>query len=144
MTNVIAGLIKLGSSSRYTNTPVSATENLIKNDEYWLEVGGRLNQQELDFLIRGLIYTGKLSGQGIGGSVTPVRWLFSLYANKYPKSEGVLCEWIVKNRINPYDPFGTIVFNTSKSLQEHNRRLEEKRSRAIENERLEMLRQGKQ
>jgi hypothetical protein len=72
-----------------------------------------LSKDELDGLIRGLVRC------GVGGSVSPAIPLFAFFARAYTHDEPSLTRWIVANRVNPYDPFGTVVCNDASSLEEH-------------------------
>jgi hypothetical protein len=79
-----------------------------------------LSKAELRALIVGLVkFDVAHEGRAYAGSATPIAGLYYKFAELYPDDEQALTEWIVKNRANDYDPFGTIVCNDVLSLGMH-------------------------
>ncbi len=83
----------------------------------WEELGHVLNQNELKYLIRGIIHF-SIAGGHSGGSVSPVIPLFRAYAERFPLHEPELCHWITENRKNDYEPFGTWDHGGARTLAE--------------------------
>jgi hypothetical protein len=44
-----------------------------------------------------------------GGSVSPVRWLYSQYKNSFEDINNSLYDWIVQNSENSYEPTGSAI-----------------------------------
>lgn len=81
-------------------------------------LGENLSEEDLNHLIRALIKYSQLAGPSkSGGSASPVIPIYSEYVEKFPGSEAELTSWIIRNRINDYDPFGTIVHNDCPSYK---------------------------
>lgn len=88
--------------------------------DFWIKKAKSLNSaNKLEELIKGILLFFNKNNLHTGGSVSPIRWLFEVYKDCYPQNEPVLCTWIVKNRNNQYEPFGTICSNNAKSWNEH-------------------------
>jgi len=70
-----------------------------------------LPKELLENLIRGFVLLGRVQGKGLHGSVSPVRWLFRGYKDRFPVTLDYIYffEWILKNTINPYEPFGDCI-----------------------------------
>ncbi len=120
----ISGFIKLGGlrHSRHENKRKILGELdglLLKfNLKDWEVLGLGLAQDELNNLIRGIIYFSMAGGHS-GGSVSPVIPLFRVYADRFPKQEPDLCYWITKNRKNDYEPFGTWNHGGARNMAEY-------------------------
>ena len=102
----------------------------------WEELGHVLNQNELKYLIRGIIHF-SIAGGHSGGSVSPVIPLFRAFAERFPLHEPELCHWITENRKNDYEPFGTWDHGNARTLAEyrsHQLWKQEDRSERIEAE----------
>lgn len=79
-----------------------------------------LSHLELTKLIRSLVkYTRKYGPSVSGGSASPVVFLYQQFCDLYPEDEPEMTAWIVDNRINNYEPFGTIIHCDSRSMIEH-------------------------
>ena len=86
-----------------------------------------LPRDELRALIVGLVkFDVAHAGKACGGSVTPVPSLYFKFVKDYPEEEPELTAWIVQNRYNPYDPFGTVLFNDCLNLSDHRARFDER------------------
>jgi hypothetical protein len=70
-----------------------------------------LPKELLESLIRGFVLLGRVQDKGLHGSVSPVRWLFRGYKDRFPVTLDYIYffEWILKNTINPYEPFGDCI-----------------------------------
>ena len=70
-----------------------------------------LPKELLESLIRGFVLLGRVQDKGLHGSVSPVRWLFRGYKDRFPVTLDYIYffEWILKNIINPYEPFGDCI-----------------------------------
>lgn len=87
------------------------------------ELGGLLTHVELRSLIRGLIrYSREAGPSKSGGSASPVIPIYEVFVEKYPDEEPELTAWIVENRVNEYEPFGTIVHDNARNLEAYHQR----------------------
>jgi len=107
----LRGLIRMGQR-RLTRVPVTLRDeeswnDLNEGDDSWIALANALTPDELEALIRGLILYGRKTGRCHQGPFSPVMWMFRRFAMNWPEREGELGGWIVANRVNPYDPFGT-------------------------------------
>lgn len=75
-----------------------------------------LTEPQLRDLIRGLVLHSQAGGFS-GGSVSPVVPLYRVYRERFPMHEPPLTAWIVENRINEYEPFGTVRHNDATSYE---------------------------
>lgn len=98
-------------------------------DEPWDNLGSSLSEVPLRRLVRGLVLYGELSRDR--GSVSPVINLCRAFARRFPQSEPELIEWVVANRVNDYEPFGSLVLNWHSSFSDRERGL---RLREVESE----------
>lgn len=94
-----------------------AWRRLMCGHEPWQELAPRLNEFELRNLIRGLVLFSRVTGWS-GGSVSPVIVLYRAYIERWPEREPALTGWIVDNRLNDYEPFGTICHGDARSQAE--------------------------
>jgi len=108
----------------------------------WDDLATRLSRDDLASLIRGLIHYNRASGPAaLGGSVSPVIRLYSAHTSRFPEDEPSLTGWIVANRVNPYEPFGTMTCNDAPTFAAHLARRSARRAKSSENELLEAARQ---
>jgi hypothetical protein len=84
----------------------------------WQTVGLALDEAALRNLIRGVILYSRC-GRKTGGSVSPVIDLYRIYAERFPTQEPLLTGWIVDNRTNEYEPFGSTISNNERTLSEY-------------------------
>ncbi len=80
---------------------------LVRGKEVWLKVAKVLSEDELRHLIQGLVLYSRARGRGIGGSASPVIFLYLTYIARFPNFEPELTAWVVDNRVNDYEPFGS-------------------------------------
>jgi len=106
----------------------------------WEQICDDLSEEELSSFIKGLIKYSIITGTSTGGSASPVILLYWRYVNRFPKSEPELTNWIVENRTNEYDPFGTLSHYNARSMAEY---IERREARRIEVERSEQYDQQK-
>lgn len=66
------------------------------------------------------------------GSTSPVGHLYDRYLQLYPEEDEAVTEWIMENRTNSYDPFGTSVANYARSSKEFNEARQVRRTIANE------------
>ena len=61
-------------------------------------------------LIRGLVLYSRALQRPLSGlrGMTPVVWLFRTLSRRFPDREAALGEWVVRNRIDPWEPFGFV------------------------------------
>lgn len=79
-----------------------------------------LSERELRQVLKGFIlFSRQYSPYGLAGSESPFPVFFKVYAKRFPEQEPELCAWVVDNRVNPYEPFGTQAHNHARSLKEH-------------------------
>lgn len=76
------------------------------SDFEWLDATSQMSQDLLESLIKNLIIMRKRNRLNTGGSVSPVRWLYSEYKNSFEDINNVLYDWIVQNSENSYEPTG--------------------------------------
>ena len=134
--SLLIELGRRGDSAAPAALELTAAELLSREGRLALSGMAReLSREHLEGLIRGLVLC------GVGGSVSAVIPLFKFFAKEYPQDEPSLTSWIVANRVNPYDPFGTVVYNDASSLKEHLAQRRARDARAAANERQEDDRQ---
>ena len=75
-----------------------------------------LSKEELCASIKGLVNLGVLTGRTYG-SVSAVNILYFSYIERFPEEDERITGWVLRHRINTYDPFGTIVDNDAKSYK---------------------------
>jgi hypothetical protein len=88
--------------------PQAAWSVLQRDPALWDAMAQELSEEQLRFLIRGLVHYSRARGPAaIGLSVSPVIRLFQSYSKRFPDDQFRLTRWIVVNRVNPYEPFGS-------------------------------------
>jgi hypothetical protein len=90
-----------------------------------------MSEPNLRNLIRGLVLYSRASKTSLGGSVSPVVSLYAGYIERFSEGEPALTGWVVDNRVNPYEPFGTISHRAARSQAEFFS-LAEKRAKAAQ------------
>ncbi len=124
--NIIDDLIEYGKSNTFnSDTLVNFSKQYrgkvapVMSPDYWLDIARSLHSAErLTFLIKGMLSFYNTNQIHTGGSVSPIRWLYQYVREAYSEHEPKICEWIVKNRNNKYEPFGSIYSNTALSWKE--------------------------
>lgn len=87
---------------------------------FWQASGQQCSEEDLRLLIRGMVLFSRLGHEhSLGGSVSPVIGLFHAYAFRFPEREPELASWVVRNRTNPYEPYGSTHCNEAPSLLLH-------------------------
>jgi hypothetical protein len=119
---IVDDLIRIGESGNAElpsslTDPEIARQRLLCGHDPWLTTGRRLPEPRLQALIRGLVLFSQASGWS-GGSVSPVIPLYAVYVWRFPLSEPSLTRWIVANRRNDYEPFGTTMHGNAERLSE--------------------------
>jgi hypothetical protein len=143
---VIDELVLLGRSGE-ERVPASlldedmAWDTLVCGNQPWLQVAQNCGPEDVADLIRGLILYCRASGRSIGGSVSPVIVLYRSLIERVPEWEPPLTRWIVDNRTNPYEPFGTLNDEGATTYGEYVERREARVQRARANEAAEVERQ---
>ena len=84
----------------------------------WKEAALKLDTKDLDRLIRGMVLFIRASFPSYYSSVSPVIVLYGCYIKRNPINEPELTRWIVANRVNPYEPFGTVMYPTATTYDE--------------------------
>lgn len=91
---------RLGDSGR-------VTRRLLCGNSPWRSLAGSLADEDLRDLIRGMVRYSRAIGSGIGGSVSPVIVLYRELVARSPEWEPEFTSWVVRHRMNPWEPFGT-------------------------------------
>lgn len=144
---VLTQLIEIGRTEHRASLPAVLGQpnvewSLPQRDRAsWMDVAVMMPEDQLRLLIRGLVVFSKLRGRALGGSVSPVIWLFHVYANRFPECEPNLTRWVVANRVNPNEPFGTCADNDASSWADYLARRAARAARRDANMRLEKARQ---
>jgi hypothetical protein len=117
---VVQELIELGRTGAPGIPPSlaereSASRILICGREPWQELASTRAEPDVRDLIKGLVMYSRTK-RLVGGSVSPVIDLYSVYRQRFPELEPLLTAWIVENRVNDYEPFGTTVHHSAKSF----------------------------
>jgi hypothetical protein len=142
----LSELIDLGANRTDAMPPQLADEEgALRNV---LDLSGRLlpaveclAPERLEHLIRGVVRYGQL-GRPTGGSVSPVIRLFAMYRACAAKADfDLLSAWIVKNRSNPYEPYGSAAYGSARTADEYDHQQKSRRARAQQNMAREQLRQ---
>ncbi len=77
------------------------------NGTLWPRVAKERTTEQIADLIRGLVLYCRASKRQIGMSVSPVIGLYRELVRRAPPWEPELTSWVVENRTNRYEPFGT-------------------------------------
>jgi len=99
---------------------------LWKNSQF-VDEGDLLN------LIKGIVYCQRCREHTLG-STSPVGRLYDRYLELHPEEDESLTQWIIDNRVNDYDPFGSSVRSTAVSSKEYKQADKVRRVIAAENE----------
>lgn len=91
--------------------------------ELWTKFGSSLPRSDLEAIIRGLVVYSKSTGWS-GGSVSPVIALFRVYQERFPRFERRLADWILANRSNAYEPYGSARCGEARSREEYEKCLQ--------------------
>ena len=96
-------------------TPRAAHEALVWGPGDWsVQISGR-STEELRDLVKGLVSLSRHLGP-IGGSVSPVIWVFREIQRRNPPWTDELAGWVLDHRVNEYEPFGTMISRQVKDL----------------------------
>lgn len=96
---VITQLTEIGAGDEAAVPPVlgepDVAWSLLQGDKAsWTDAAVAMPEERLRFLIRGLVLYSTVRGPAaLGGSVSPVISLFSVYAKRFPESEPSLTQW---------------------------------------------------
>lgn len=120
---VIEGLLALGRGEGDC-LPDSLRDKRVLGPPYhgwhvWAEIAEQIGVSSLPALIRGLVRYCRASGHRIGGSVSPVIFLYRIVVEQLPAAEPDLTGWVVRHRTNGYEPFGTHNDNDANTYAEH-------------------------
>ena len=86
----------------------SAWTLIMRGDQPWRETAAALDEPALQNLIRGLVLFSRASGWS-GGSVSPVVILYRCYEERFACTARALADWVIANRRNEYEPFGSAI-----------------------------------
>lgn len=92
--------------------PNETWKRLSVGNEPWRELGQQLEREHLHKIIRGLVAYSQAGGF-LGGSVSPVIALYHALVRRFPADEPDVTRWVVNNRVNPWEPFGSMVCNSA-------------------------------
>lgn len=120
--DLVRALIQLGTTGQpgvppLLADPERAWDLVMCGDRPWKLVASELDDQDLVLLMKGLVLYSRASGQS-GGSVSPVIALYREYMTRGPSDEPDVTAWIVANRVNNYEPFGTIMHGGARTQAE--------------------------
>lgn len=121
--NIVRALISIGESGEPTIPACLADKqmawhSLMCGNEPWEDLAKELSETDLAALIHGIVLYSIARNQSLGGSVSPVIVLFRCYRKRFPKTEPALSGWIVTNRVNLYEPFGSWVYPDARCYSE--------------------------
>ena len=85
----------------------SAHDALVSHGNRWSEVFAGRNAEDIRDALVGVVLVSRSLGQAIGGSVSPVVWMFWLLVARNPPWLNELSAWIVRNSMNEHEPFGS-------------------------------------
>ena len=91
-----------------TTAPRAARGELVWGSGDWRSEVSARNTEELRELVKGLVLLSSHLGP-IGGSVSPVIWVFHEIQRRNPPWTNELAEWVLEHRVNEYEPFGTMI-----------------------------------
>jgi len=120
---VLDQLIALGRSNTPSTPPAlrepeRAWRLLMVGDEPWRRAARQLSDVDLRSLMRGLVMFSRATGWS-GGSVSPMTPVYEEFLSRAPRDEPEVTKWIVDNRVNDYEPFGTVVHGGARSQSEY-------------------------
>ena len=89
----------------------------------WYDIALALDADRLEHLIRGLVWYSRALNRPLTTGVlgTPVVQLFFVFASTYRNREAALGEWVVKHRIDPREPFGSVDNGTAYTYADRQR-----------------------
>ena len=117
-------------------------EALLCGNDPWEWLAHGLETEELRELIRGLVLYSRAIGQAIGGSVSPVIVLYRALVERSPAREPELTSWVVANRRNRWEPFGTLNDGSATTYQAFVAYRQKQAEEQAERYRVGMLRQA--
>lgn len=89
-------------------TPWLATGSVMRAwREHWTDAAQNLSLAELAALIRLLTLAETAIPGWSAGSVSPVIWLFHVYARSEGAATDTLADWVLAHALNDYLPYGT-------------------------------------
>lgn len=147
----VEALIELGKTGVFNHIRLDPSRDtqkkIMATRETWELISNSLLEEELCHLIKGLVLFDKAiakNSYGLGGSVAPGIILCKRYSLRFPEKDEDLMSWVVDSRVNPYLPFGSMVYNHYKSFREYKEderlRDTERREREIVESRLQQER----
>lgn len=79
----------------------------------------KLSREDFIHLLQGLVkYSQQYGPRVSGGSASPVITLHEAFSLRYPEHEPEISDWIAYNRVNQYEPFGTVMHSQARSMAE--------------------------
>lgn len=116
---MIQEMFDVHSADDFARTQIAQKEYPIHDRfERVAKYAEKRSADELYRLIKGLIYFTRVFPSSGGGSVSPISTLLEIFARKDPAREPELTAWIIDNRTNRYDPWGTSRDSGARSLAE--------------------------
>jgi len=116
---MIRAMSEVSSFEAFSRAHIATKEYPIHDRfEEVTEYAKKKTADELYRLIKGLIYFTRVFPRSGGGSVSPISTLLEIFATKDPAREPELTAWIIDNRTNRYDPWGTSRQSYARSLGE--------------------------
>jgi len=120
---LVEQLSDLGAVGRAEVPPIlqnrdEAWRLLMCGNEPWRRLGADLSDDDLRRVIMGLVLYSRASGWN-GGSRSPVLVLYHEFLRREPQDEPQVTSWIVANRRNGYEPFGTLGHGGARTQSEY-------------------------
>ena len=121
--DVIDSLDSLGQSGEEAVPQLLAIEDVAWDEiccgiQPWETVARTRTPEQIRDLIRGLVLYSRASGRNLCGSVSPVSVLYRAMVHTRPKWEPAFTRWIITNRTNQWEPFGTLNTGGATTYQE--------------------------
>lgn len=115
---VLMGVAESGVVPAEFRNQRATWDRLMCGDDPWRQLARTLSESDLRNLIKGLVLLVREPLNG-AGSVSPVIPLFECYRTRFESEERALGTWIVANRVNPAEPFGSGKFPAARTLSEY-------------------------
>ncbi len=130
-TDMLNELLALGASDVARITPTLAQHPPGLDDSAWQFWARSASDESLRRMMRGLVLYSRATDSP-AGSASPLIPLYWEFVSRAPRDEPEVTAWIVDNRTNEYEPFGTGKHGGARTLEQFRTYQHEDAARAAE------------